>query len=326
MIRLLRVILLLLIGIALAVILFKLRTPESTPQTRSEALGELNDLSTPERRLLEPGEDFSPLGKPKAYEWLAIVPEPGQSWHKFAKSGFPWPESGRHTLYLQPFGEFPPDRSPPLEALRAWTEAWFMLPAKLLPPLDVTSASLTNRINGSATQYLTRDIVDQAVRGMPQDGYLLLVVTMHDLYPDSGWNFVFGEAHLAKRVGVFSFARYHPSFYGEKHVANLASSGTADVTNLILRRSCAVLAHEAGHLFGMAHCIYYCCLMNGSNSLYESDSRPMHECPICLRKLQTAIGFDGRARYRALRELCRSYGFTKEVAWLDSRLDHIGPQ
>jgi bacterioferritin len=37
-----------------------------------------------------------------------------------------------------------------------------------------------------------------------------------------------------------------------------------------LRRSCKVLAHEIGHMFGLSHCVFFHCLMNGSNSLAES--------------------------------------------------------
>lgn len=32
-------------------------------------------------------------------------------------------------------------------------------------------------------------------------------------------------------------------------------------------------------------CIWYRCLMNGSNHLGEADARPLHLCPVDLRKL-----------------------------------------
>ena len=35
-----------------------------------------------------------------------------------------------------------------------------------------------------------------------------------------------------------------------------------------------VLCHEASHLFGIKHCVYASCVMNGSNHLEESESRP----------------------------------------------------
>lgn len=43
--------------------------------------------------------------------------------------------------------------------------------------------------------------------------------------------------------------------------------------------------HELCHVFGMTHCPYFECLMNGSNLLNEADAKPFLLCPICLRKL-----------------------------------------
>ena len=56
--------------------------------------------------------------------------------------------------------------------------------------------------------------------------------------------------------------------------------------------------------------------MNGSNHLAESDRRPLHLCPVCLRKLQWSIGFDVLERYRALERIDRALGFVDEANWL----------
>ena len=45
-----------------------------------------------------------------------------------------------------------------------------------------------------------------------------------------------------------------------------------------------VLNHECGHLLGIKHCVYARCLMNGSSSLREAESRPLALCPIDLAK------------------------------------------
>ena len=76
-------------------------------------------------------------------------------------------------------------------------------------------------------------------------------------------------------------------------------------------------------MFGVQHCIYFHCLMNGSNHLAESDARPMHLCPVDLRKLQESIGFDVVERYRRLLQFYLSAGFTEEASWLSRRLDFI---
>lgn len=115
-------------------------------------------------------------------------------------------------------------------------------------------------------------------------------------------------------VGIFSFARYGKDFYSSRYegkVKKAQRTSSSDysifdnyynpeVTSILLRRSCKTLTHEIGHIFGLRHCQWLACLMQGSNHLEESDRRPLHLCPICLRKLQCAIGFSIVERYKAL--------------------------
>jgi archaemetzincin len=142
---------------------------------------------------------------------------------------------------------------------------------------------------------------------------------MEDLYPEPSWNFVFGQASLRERVGCYSFVRYDPAFYGQKR--------DKDYEKVLLKRSCKVLTHETGHMFGLLHCIYFSCAMNGSNHLNESDSRPMHLCPVCLRKLQHSVGFDVVNRYGSLYRFYKKVGFDSEAQWIKKRLIWIlGPE
>lgn len=60
------------------------------------------------------------------------------------------------------------------------------------------------------------------------------------------------------------------------------------------------MTHEIGHMFGISHCQWLSCVMQGSNHLDESDRRPLDFCPICLRKLQFAIGFNIAERYKVM--------------------------
>jgi archaemetzincin len=138
---------------------------------------------------------------------------------------------------------------------------------------------------------------------------------MEDLYPDPSWNFVFGQASHQQRVGVFSFARYDPVFYGEKR--------SKDYQALLLRRCLKVLVHETAHMFSLAHCPYFRCAMNGSNHLQEIDARPLFLCPVCLRKLQFIIGFDIVNRYQKLLHFYDKIGFEHEAEWLSKRLQWI---
>lgn len=61
-----------------------------------------------------------------------------------------------------------------------------------------------------------------------------------------------------------------------------------------------VVNHELCHTFAMRHCIYFTCLMNGTNGYDEAVKKVPHLCPVCLRKLQLAIGFDILERYEKM--------------------------
>ena len=71
------------------------------------------------------------------------------------------------------------------------------------------------------------------------------------------WNFVFGIARASDGVGVYSFARMDPEFPDHPLLS-------AENSILMLKRCCKVICHELGHLFGLKHCIYFWCLLNGA--------------------------------------------------------------
>jgi archaemetzincin len=192
-----------------------------------------------------------------------------------------------------------------------------MMNVTVLPVVSIRRADITSRINPYTgnKQILTADILRMLRQDLPADAFCILAVTMEDLYPDPAWNFVFGQASLRHRVGVFSFARYDSAFYGEPR--------DKDYMKILLHRSCKVLIHETAHMFSLTHCIYFRCVMNGSNHLQESDSRPLFLCPVCLRKLQSGIGFDVVVRYRRLLEFFRKAQFKNESDWVSTRMKWI---
>jgi archaemetzincin len=286
---------------------------------RLAAIGPTAGLPEALRRALEPRDDFQPMPEPGPSDWLANHSEAGQTFDQFCRSRPNRPDRRRNKLYLQPLGSVNEGDGVSLDQLRRFTSAFFMMDVAVLPPLGEVQHHVTSRRNPyrGQVQLLTSDILDLLVTQLPADAFALLGVTMTDLYPDPSWNFVFGQASPQGRVGVYSFARYDPRFYGEA-----LSAGSR---KLMLRRSCKVLAHETGHMFGINHCVWYRCLMNGSNHLAESDARPLHLCPVDLRKLQWNIGFDLVERYRLLRDFQRQAGFEDEVQWLDRRIRFIAP-
>ncbi|MDX1665290.1 MAG: archaemetzincin [Candidatus Promineifilaceae bacterium] len=288
-------------------------------EQRLQAIGPVDDLPASLRRAFTPADNFDPIPPPSPSDWLANHPEPGQSFQEWLAARPLWPDSRRQTIYLQPLEDFTGETAPALDQLLRFAEAFFALPVAVLAPLGKETASITSRINPytKQKQLLTTEILTLLRRRLPADAFCLLGITLHDLYPDPTWNFVFGQASLRERVGVYSFARYLPTVAEKRQGTDAAG----DV--LILRRSCKVLAHEAGHMFGIRHCIWYHCLMNGSNHLEESDSRPLHLCPVDLRKLHRSVGFDPAARYRRLQQFWRAAGAAAEAKWLDERLSYL---
>lgn len=111
-----------------------------------------------------------------------------------------------------------------------------------------------------------------------------------------------------KKRGNLCYWRYFV-FYSEK-----------GGKSTIVMRACKTMCHEIGHMFGMMHCIYYECLMNGSNHMEESDSRPIFLCPVCLRKLQLACKFDIQHRYLQMIPFLSSQGRADETILLQERL------
>jgi archaemetzincin len=183
---------------------------------------------------------------------------------------------------------------------------------KVLPAVEASDLQIRSRPRKTGPQLHAGDILEALRKRLPKDAFSLIALTETDLYPQDDWNFVFGMAKLRQRVGVYSFARYHPGFYSSAYEGD-------DYDMLILDRSLKIMAHEVGHMFGLEHCIYYECVINGSNSMGETDKSPSHLCPVDLRKLHHSIRFDPKKRYRDLESFYRRQGLTGHAAWTGSR-------
>ncbi|MFH1242067.1 MAG: archaemetzincin [Pseudomonadota bacterium] len=307
----------LLLGLLVVIACFAMDFERPEKSERLGAIGPTKGLSETLRQAFDPGTDFDPIPVPGPTDWLAQHPEPGQTFEDFVGSNPNRPDAIRNKIYLQPLGVFQEDQSPSIDLLRDFTIAYFAMDVKVLPPMDISGAEFVTRINPYTgnRQILSSHILAFLKKGLPRDAFCLLAITMDDLYPHPSWNFVFGQASLHDRVGVFSFARYDPEFYGEPR--------GKEYHQLLLRRSLKVLVHETTHMFTLNHCIFFKCVMNGSNHLKESDSRPLHLCPVCLRKLQFSIEFDVAGRYDKLLQFYHKVGFKDENRWVSNRLKKI---
>jgi archaemetzincin len=268
------------------------------------------------QRALVESELFQPIPKPRPGDWLDAHQETGQTFAQFARSRPNRPDQVRNTLYFVPLGDYDEAIGPDLKSLEKFARVFFGMPVKTLPvrSLDGLPIKVRQR-SGAPKQLLSTDVLDWLKPILPEDAYCLLAITMEDLYPDEKWNYVFGQASLNDRVGVYSFIRYTPGFHG-----NISDDSHRKT---ILRRSCKVLAHETGHMFGIRHCVHFHCLMNGSNNLPEADRQPLHLCPVCLRKLQSAARFDVAKRYELLKQFSDDAQWGEEADWMAARLDQI---
>jgi archaemetzincin len=260
-------------------------------------------------------EDFETKRTPKPGDWMERFHESGMTFEQYVASRPVERQGLRTTLVLQPLGRFVKGDREQLNELVTYTEAFFDTKVRLAPIAELPKAG--QRFRGSTVQYHTGSILGWLAESrLPRDAVCVLGVTMEDLYPESSWNYVFGEATLEKRVGVYSLARYQARFWGQKE--------TPESRRLASLRSFKVLAHETGHMFSLPHCRRYECLMNGSNSLEEMDRAPLEPCPVCLKMLQYNLRFDIRARYRRLMAIYERSGFIQQRDWVRGRLLRIG--
>lgn len=272
--------------------------PENTAEDRARAA-----------RLSKLIEKLKPLAaklaKPGPMDWLANQPEKGQTFKEYLASDPTRPTGTRGTIYIQPLGEFTPTQRKLVELTAEAMEVWFNVPTKFSEDLNldvVPEAARRKNPYIGLEQLLTGYILYRVLMPrLSRDAAATICFTAYDLWPGPGWNFVFGQASLEGRVGVWSIARF-----GDPHKSEASF-------RLVLLRTLKLATHESGHMFSLAHCTAYECNLNGSNSLDESDRHPLALCPECLAKLCWATRADPAERYRRLIGFCRREGLKAEA-------------
>ena len=282
---------------------------------RIAALGDTGSIAPELRRAFDVAA-FDPMPEPGPDDWLAQHPEKPQSFADYLRAGRNAPDPQRPVIYLLPVGEFPAS-APTLPQLAELVHAFFALEVRTLPAVKVGEVTGKTRINAltGKRQLFAPDVLAWLKARLPSDAFGLLAVTMADLYPDPAWNFVFGMASLAERVGVQSLARQDPAFFGERRPRGWQL--------LARRRAAWTLLHETSHMFGLTHCTYWRCVVAGANSQDEADRSPLHPCPVCLRKLHSALRFDPAAREEAVAAALGRLGIADEAAWASARATWI---
>jgi len=281
-----------------------------------DALGAMRDAPAAVRAMFASDGAVEPLPEPLPREWLAIHEEHGQTFDDFARTAVR-PHAGARTIYIQPVDTADALSDTCLATIAAFAGAFFQMDVRVRPLLVLDSSSLVTRLapDAGTPQVYAGDILARLYADKPADAFCVLGITARDLFPHPIVSFAFGEASTTCRVGVVSVARYGPPF---------CEDASGRHPGEMRKRCCRVIAHEIGHMAGIAHCIYFRCLMNGSSSLAESDRRPLHLCPVDLRKLQWLTGFDFTERYRRLREFWHAAGEAPEADWIAGRLQVAG--
>jgi archaemetzincin len=285
------------------------RDPEVRAQDATESLT---------RRRLEfaftdrVGFEKKPPARPG--DWLATFPEKGRSFKDYVLDHPRRADPGEFLAFM-PIGPFEKDARAVFDRTVEFAKVWFDLETKVLPDCPLPEGGPTRKHFGRPQYQTTYFLRSLLPRRRPDAAVCLFGVTMADLYPGPSWNFVFGEATIRGGVSIWSFCRFFARFRGAEET---------DATRLkALRRACRLVAHEAGHTFGMLHCVKDVCVMNGSNSLEESDRYPLHLCPECLKKLRWNRGFDVLERYDALAAFCAKHGLKSEAKWFRDRAARI---
>ncbi|MCU0728053.1 MAG: archaemetzincin [Planctomycetes bacterium] len=273
-----------------------------------------------ERPAASPFDDtgFRRLPPPGPSDWLAVHEESGMDFDAYVASNPLRAGEDGTFLAILPVGPFGPEERQVLDRSAEFCASWFDLPVRTLPGEPLPGDGW-HRDRPWGRQYRTDYFLRRLLpRLLPEDAVALFGVTMADLYPDDSWNFVFGQASYRGGVAVWSFLRYFAAFDGQPD--------TAGTRRLALLRAVKLVVHEAGHVFGLPHCIEYECVMNGSNSLDEADGRPLALCPPCLRKLAWNRGFDILARYSRLAALAGTCGLAAEADWFAARAAALRPR
>jgi archaemetzincin len=184
---------------------------------------------------------------------------------------------------------------------------YFALPVKVsedLPLSLIPAKARRTHPSWGMKQILSTYVLDDVLQPrLPSDAVAYIAFTTSDLWPGRGWNFVFGQASLRQRVGVWSIYR------------NGDPDRDAAAFRLCLLRTMKTATHETGHMFSMQHCTLYECNMCGSNHREESDRRTIALCPECVAKLWWITGADPATRFRRLAEFCKQQGLVGEEAF-----------
>ncbi|CAM2944416.1 Zn-dependent protease [Chryseobacterium flavum] len=237
--------------------------------------------------------DIKLSSSPKPGSWQYNHEEHFQTFADFQKLKKIKPVPGKGTIYLQPIGQFDKLQKKEIILIQHYLKTYFQLETKVLSVLSNTIfPEKVKRISKEGQeQVLAGYVLDSIlIKRKPKDAIVLMGITEKDLFPLPEWNYVFGLASYKDGVGVTSIYRFAD---GQLTDSNFNKS---------LLRLIKISSHEIGHMFGISHCLNANCVMNGTNSLSETDYHLARACSLCQRKLNSSIHYDNKKRLHELKD------------------------
>ena len=243
------------------------------------------------------------MGEPERYDWLATYKEGGQTFDEYIISNPTVPTDERKVIYIQPLGNSNSGQSKVIRISAEYLKAFYGLEVRSLPvktlPAKIPEPDRRFIDYPQHRQIRTGWIMETLlIPALPGDAAALIAFTVEDLYSDSSMYFVFGQASLENRVGVWSLYRLDDNADG----------------NTFLERTMKISAHEVGHMFSMRHCTKYECVMSGTNHLAETDRRPIDACPECIAKIAWMMKEKPAIRYERLIAFSKKHKLSSALA------------
>lgn len=241
------------------------------------------------------------LGEPSPREWRSVTNEKRQTFEQYSNNHPNGKTKHRNKIYIKPIGSFSSTEKKVLELVSEYLENFYDTRVEILDSVAIelipdTFIRIHQDRRQASASYILNDFLAPHV---PEDAVACVALSKIDLYKEEGNNFVFGLGNLTNRSGVYSTARF-------------GNPDTSDLEyKLFVSRTLKVVSHELGHIFGMKHCIDFRCIMNGSNSLTESDSKPVYLCPADLKKICWNLKIKETQRFMKLKEFWTKAGFEK---------------
>jgi len=240
------------------------------------------------------------LAEPVYGDWLYSRKEKGQTFEEYFSSKHIVPTKETNIIYLRPIGNFNALQKKQIALLNEYLEIYFQLKTRTLEPIsnDIVPNS-ARRMSYDHEQllagYLLKDVLKKE---KPLNRIALMGLSELDLYPKPEWNYVFGLASYRDKVGVSSIYRLQDGKL------------TSENFNVCLSRLLKISSHEIGHMFGLHHCTNAECVMNGTNSMEETDRHSIRLCSVCQRKLNSCIEYDNKKRLTDLEKYFKKHDLT----------------